>query len=257
MKNPETYEEIEALKRIETTFSMNKQGKESAYREYTNSIYPYYDDFDLVLSALKRLKAIENSKPSKALKCLELLGDFEWHNKLLKEQSTDLFNTIEGYILKAQELEKENPKTHDVNLNKALKDLDEINVCLETREDENIWYRQHDTIKQVLNELKEIKETKPSEALECVNKLWQDINVENNFRNDFKHLKTINNYILKAQEQENVLKELIFLINDLEPTFNRKGVSSDTDKLGTIAKDYFYDNASELLKRYFEDDKGI
>jgi len=159
MKNPETHKEIEALKRIETTFSMNKQGKESAYREYTNSIYPYYEDFYLVLNALKRLEAIDN--------------------------------------------------------------------------------------------------TNHSEALECVNELWQDINVENNFRNDFKHLETINNYILKAQEQENVLKELIFLINDLEPTFNRKGVSSDTDKLGTIAKDYFYDNASELLKRYFEDDKGI
>ena len=50
--------EIEALKRIETTFSMNRQGKESVYREYTNSMYPYYEDFDLVMNALKRLEEI-------------------------------------------------------------------------------------------------------------------------------------------------------------------------------------------------------
>ena len=52
--------EIEALKRIETTFSMNKQGKESVYRGYTNSVYPYYKDFDLVLNALKRFDIIKD-----------------------------------------------------------------------------------------------------------------------------------------------------------------------------------------------------
>lgn len=86
--------EIESLKRIETTFSMNKQGKESVYREYTNSIYLYYEDFDLVLKGLQRLEAIEkgkntdiidnymafkndNTNPSEALECLEKLKGME------------------------------------------------------------------------------------------------------------------------------------------------------------------------------------
>lgn len=59
--------EFEALKRIETTFSLNKEGKASVYREYTNSIYPYYEDFNLVLNALNELKAIKEAKPSGTL----------------------------------------------------------------------------------------------------------------------------------------------------------------------------------------------
>lgn len=64
--------ELEALKRIETTFELNKEGKESVYKEYTNSIYPYYEDFDLVLNALNELKQIKEAKPSEALENLRL-----------------------------------------------------------------------------------------------------------------------------------------------------------------------------------------
>ncbi len=58
----------------------------------------------------EHLEVIDNSDSNEALKCLELLGDFEWHNKPFKECFPDLFNTIKNYILKAQEQEKENAK---------------------------------------------------------------------------------------------------------------------------------------------------
>ena len=94
--------ELEALKRIETTFSMNKQGKESVYREYTNSVYPYYEDFDLVIKALQRLESIEKSNPSTAL---ELVGYLKDHH-LNAIPYYDWLNDIEKYILKAQKEHK-------------------------------------------------------------------------------------------------------------------------------------------------------
>ena len=98
--------EIESLKRIETTFSMNKQGKESAYRGYTNSFYPYYEDFDLVLKALQSLEAIDNSSPSEALECLEKV-----YSRLPQwdlSRNVDQCNIIKQALLKQQEQEKEN-----------------------------------------------------------------------------------------------------------------------------------------------------
>lgn len=52
----------EALKRIETTFSLNREGKASVYKEYANSIYPYYEDFDLVMRDLEVLEIIKANK---------------------------------------------------------------------------------------------------------------------------------------------------------------------------------------------------
>lgn len=50
----------EALKRIETAFSFNREGKESVYKAYTNSIYPYYEDFDLVMKDLEVLEILKD-----------------------------------------------------------------------------------------------------------------------------------------------------------------------------------------------------
>ena len=110
--------ELEALERIETTFSLNKQGKESAYRGYTNSVYPYYEDFDLVLNALKRLEAIDNANPSEALEILynnakldrdriEKGGIVTYaeeieHNERIKPY----YETLKQALIKAQEQEK-------------------------------------------------------------------------------------------------------------------------------------------------------
>lgn len=63
-------------------------------------------NYKIVEQALLELKAIKEANPSEALKCLGLLGDFEWHNKSLKEAFSDLFNTIEQALLKPQENEK-------------------------------------------------------------------------------------------------------------------------------------------------------
>lgn len=49
---------------------------------------------------------VDSVNSSEALKCLELLGDFEWHKKSFKEAFPDLINTIKNYILETQEQEK-------------------------------------------------------------------------------------------------------------------------------------------------------
>lgn len=51
--------EFEALKRIETTFNLNKQNRPSVYNDYTNSVEPYYRDYDLVEKAVKALEIIK------------------------------------------------------------------------------------------------------------------------------------------------------------------------------------------------------
>lgn len=57
-------------------------------------------------------------------------------------------------------------------------------------------------LKSALTELKHIKEAEPSEAMVCLENVWNDINEGNDFRNDFKDLSVIRNVLLKAQEQE-------------------------------------------------------
>ena len=61
-----------------------------------------------------------------------------------------------------------------------------------------------DTIKQALTELNQIKGTEPSDALNCVGVLKEEGCITTLVQG--KILETIRQYILKAQEQEKVLK---------------------------------------------------
>lgn len=81
-----------------------------------------------------------------------------------------------------------------------------------------------DNVNQALIELQAIKNSNPSDAMECINRMWDDIEVYNDFRQDFKDLKTIENYILKAQENEKVL-------NIIKKFFNIKFDDLDWGKL--------------------------
>lgn len=69
----------EALKRIETTFSLNREGKDSVYRAYTNSIYPYYEDFDLVMRDLEALEIIKKRQIAvkDIINTIDNIDDFE------------------------------------------------------------------------------------------------------------------------------------------------------------------------------------
>lgn len=51
--------EMEALKRMETSFVWNKEGKTSVYKNSTNSSISYYQDFHLVENALKSLEIMK------------------------------------------------------------------------------------------------------------------------------------------------------------------------------------------------------
>lgn len=71
-----------------------------------------------------------------------------------------------------------------------------------------------DTIKQSLLELKQIKDTEPSDALKCVDVLKEEGCITTLVQG--KILETIRQYILKAQEMERVLK----IINKKEVNVN-------------------------------------
>lgn len=60
--------EMEALKRMETSFTWNKEGKSSVYKNSTNSSIPYYQDFHLVENALR---AIEIMKKYLFIECTD------------------------------------------------------------------------------------------------------------------------------------------------------------------------------------------
>ena len=89
----------------------------------------------------------------------------------------------------------------------CFKRIKNLQVCVDYEKDivknvDEILPNSCNKVEQALLELKAIKEAEPSEALKCANELWQDINGENDFRNDFKHLKSIKQALLKAQENE-------------------------------------------------------
>lgn len=70
--------EFEALKRIETTFNLNKQNRPSVYNDYTNSVEPYYRDYDLVEKAVTALEIIIKKKVDTAkLRLCFMLFDIE------------------------------------------------------------------------------------------------------------------------------------------------------------------------------------
>lgn len=60
--------EMEALKRMETSFVWNKEGKSSVYKNSTNSSIPYYQDFEIVENALR---AIEIMKKYLFIECTD------------------------------------------------------------------------------------------------------------------------------------------------------------------------------------------
>lgn len=115
-----------------------------------------------------------------------------------------------------------------------------------------------EVVEKALTRLEAIENANPSEALSMFRSVELTLK-ENRFLNDgswlIDSLNIIKQYILKAQEQGKVLNELIKLVNNLEPTFNHKGIFSDTDIVGTIIKDYFYGNISASLKRIFKENK--
>jgi len=90
--------ELDAFNRITETY-----GK-------TNSLEGTYDDFLIIKKALQRLEAIDNTKPSEALKDLEKLGHLDLYESYinLKVNEVDEFGIIKQALVKAQEQEKEN-----------------------------------------------------------------------------------------------------------------------------------------------------
>lgn len=51
---------LEKLYRLETAFPLNNRGQ-SVYREYTNSVTPYYEDFNVVEKELKAFDIIKEN----------------------------------------------------------------------------------------------------------------------------------------------------------------------------------------------------
>lgn len=63
--------------------------------------------------------------------------------------------------------------------------------------------------------------------------------------------KRANELFNKIDEQENLLIECKKLINDLEPTFNHKGIADENStNIGTIIRYYFIDNSSEKFQEF-------
>jgi hypothetical protein len=73
---------------------------------------------------------------------------------------------------------------------------------------------------QSLRRLEVIENAKPCEAMGCLKRVWNDVNTQNNFRQDFKNLTIVENYILKAQEQEELLSYITGFIDDVEISDN-------------------------------------
>lgn len=89
-----------------------------------------------------------------------------------------------------------------------------------------------DTIKQALTELQTIKNAKPSKVMECFKRVWNDINAHNDYRQDFNDLKNIENYILKAQEQEKLKVYIceMFGLDNLFPYNDTKAILKELEE---------------------------
>ncbi len=83
---------------------MSKEYLEALERVANNLEHHYpIRDFNTIKQALQRLNAIENSKPSKAIECLERI-DIEYST--IESEDFDIcYNIIKHSLLKAQELE--------------------------------------------------------------------------------------------------------------------------------------------------------
>lgn len=73
----------EALKRIETAWPFNVEGKESVYRAYISSSYHYYKDFDLVMRDLEVLEILKDKLPHiTTLRVMECEGNYDLYNSI-------------------------------------------------------------------------------------------------------------------------------------------------------------------------------
>lgn len=75
--------------------------------------------YETIEQALERLEAIDDSKPSKALECLEKLGHLDLYENYIDLQVNDVdeFTTIKQALIKAQELEQDNNALLEENNN--------------------------------------------------------------------------------------------------------------------------------------------
>ena len=102
---------------------------------------------------------------------------------------------------------------------------------------------------EIVNLYEQYKKSKPSEALKCVNELWQDINVENDFRNDFERLKTIEQALLELQSiKESNPNEVLKILEEVKyaPSF-----MGGNDRYRTyLGSDKLYEKDINIIKQY-------
>lgn len=117
-------------------------------------------DFNIIKQALQRLNVIENSKPSKAIECLERID--EEYSTLDNEDFEICFNVIKKSLLKAQEMEKENDKYKKVIdiikeiVNTTEDRLQDILRCKDYEEYKGLWYFEITLTKEEFDLLKEV-----------------------------------------------------------------------------------------------------
>ena len=112
---------FEALEILSRALEFNDEGEFQSGRLWRIIFNDMVDDKEkaIIEEALTELKAIKESKPSEALNCVDILKEDGCITTLYQAKA---LNTIRGYILKAQELEKvlEIIKKKDVDI-KSLK----------------------------------------------------------------------------------------------------------------------------------------
>ena len=99
-------------------------------------------------------------------------------------------------------------------MSKALEALEDIILYLNASDPKGLYCENIETIQQALLELQSIKEANPSEALECLDKLAKQIELDED--TDYWEIRnahiTVEQALLKAREQKNeneLLKEII------------------------------------------------
>lgn len=119
----------------------------------------------------------------------------------------------------------------------------------------NVDLNSKQELEKALQRLEVIDNANPNEVLECFKRVWNDINAHNNFRQDFEDLTIIENYILKAQEQEKVLN-IIFEKKVNAQLFIARNYKDYTNYITRepqyISEVPFTQEEFDLLKEYFE-----
>ncbi len=89
----------------------------------------------------------------------------------------------------------------------------------------------YDTIKRALTELQAIKESNPSEALECLERV-SELQYIDHWESREKEIKTIENALLKAQEQDFNNKNIVIpFFNELIDLFETNDIDEMLDKI--------------------------